>query len=78
MSGTHANVDGSTIKPSQKEILHDINLDSELTFEDHVNFICTKAGQKLYAQIAPLIHLKQKRNIMRAFFESQFGYCPLT
>ena len=36
MSGTHANVDASTIKPSKKEILHDINLDSELTFEVHI------------------------------------------
>ena len=39
---THANVDGSMIKSSQKEILLGINLDSELKFEDHVNFICKK------------------------------------
>ena len=41
MSGTetaHANVDGSMIKSSQKEILLGINLDSELKLEDHVNF----------------------------------------
>ena len=40
MSGTettYANVDGSMIKSSQKEILLGINLDSELKFEDHVN-----------------------------------------
>ena len=52
MSGTettHANVDGSMIKSSQKEILLGINLDSELKFEDHVNFMCKKASQKLYA-----------------------------
>ena len=30
------------IKSSQKEILLGINLDSELKFEDHVNFICKK------------------------------------
>ena len=82
MSGTettHAIVDGSTIKCSQKEILLGINLDSELKFEDHVNFICKKASQKLYAlaRIAPFMDLKQRRNIMKAFFEFQFGYCPL-
>ena len=33
---THANVHGSMIKSSQKEILLDINLDRELKFEDHV------------------------------------------
>ena len=75
MSGTettHANVDGSMIKSSQKEILLGINLDSELKFEDHVNFMCKKASQKLYAlaRIAPFIDLKQRRNIMKAFAES--------
>ena len=52
MSGietTHTNVDGSMIKSSQKEILLGINLDSELQFEDHVNFMCKKANHKLYA-----------------------------
>ena len=82
MSGTettHANVDGSMIKSSQKEILLDINLDSELKFEDHVNFMCKKASQKLYAlaRIAPFMDLKQRRNIVKAFVESQFRYCPL-
>ena len=76
---THANVDGSMIKSSKKEILLGINLDSELKFEDHVNFMCKKASQKLYAvaRIAPFMDLKQRRNIMKAFVESQFGYCPL-
>ena len=31
----HANVDGSMLKSSQKEILLGINLYSELKFEDH-------------------------------------------
>ena len=67
------------IKSSQKEILLSINLDSELKFEDHVNFMCKKASQKLYAvaRIAPFMDLKQRRNIMKAFVESQFGCCPL-
>ena len=41
--------------------------------------MCKKASQKLYAlaQIAPFMDLKQRRNIMKAFVESQFGYCPL-
>ena len=81
MSGTettHANVDGSMIKSSQKEILLAINLDSELKFKDHVNFMCKKASQRLYTlgRIAPFMDLKQRRN-MKAFVESQFGYCPL-
>ena len=76
---THANIDGSMIKSSQKEILLGITLDSELKFEDHVNFIFKKATHKLYdlSRIAPFIDLKQRRNIIKAFLESEFGYCPL-
>ena len=76
---SHANVVGCMMKSSQKEMLLGINLDSELIFEDHVNFMCKIANQKLYAlsRIAPFMDLKQRRNIMKAFVESQFGYCPL-
>ena len=64
----HANVEVSMINSSQKEILLGINLDSELKFKDHVNFMCKKASQKLYvlAGIAPFMDLKQRRNIMKA------------
>ena len=57
---THANVDCSMIKSSQKEILLDINLDSELKFEDHVNFMHKKSSQKLYAlaRIVPFMGLR--------------------
>ena len=58
MSGTettHVNVNGSMIKSRQKEILLGINLDSELKFDDHVNFMCKKASQKFYA-LARLHH----------------------
>ena len=75
---TLANSDDSVIKPSQKETLLDLNVDSELKLEDHVYYMCRKVRQKLYAlaQIAPFMDLKQRRN-MKAFIESQFGYCPL-
>ena len=45
-----------------------------------MSILCVKkASQKLYAlaRIAPFMDLKQRRNIMKAFVESQFGYCPL-
>ena len=77
MSGTettHANVDGSMIKSNQKEVLLDIDLDSELKLE--LSFLCKKASQK-HARISSFIDLKQRRNIMKTFVESQFVYCPL-
>ena len=51
MSGTETNqenINGFMIKSSQKEIILSMNLDSELNFEDHVNFMRKKASQKLY------------------------------
>ena len=70
MSGTetaHANVDGSMIKSSQKEILLGIHLHSELKFEYHVNFKCKKASQKLYALAqfgyCPLIWMFHSRGL---------------
>ena len=76
---THTNVDGAIIKSKQKEILLGINLDDELKLECHVNFMCKKASQQLYAlsRIAPFMDLKQRRNIMKAFVESKFGCCLL-
>ena len=45
---THANIDDSIIKSSQKETLLDINLDREMKFEDHVKFICKRSSQKFH------------------------------
>ena len=57
---THANVDSSINKSSQKEIILGINLYSELKCEDHVHFMCKKVSQKIYAfaRIAPFRDLK--------------------
>ena len=72
IEATNANADDSMIKSSQKEILHGINLNSELKSEDYVNFMCKKASKKLYAlaRITPFMDLKQRRNIMKAFVQS--------
>ena len=44
-----------------------------------MEIMCKKAIQKIYAlaRIVPFMDLKQRRNIMKAFVESQFGYCLL-
>ena len=44
-----------------------------------MSILCVKKQAKLYvlARITPFMDLKQTRNIMRAFVESQFGCCPL-
>ena len=58
MSGTettHANVDDSKIRSTQKEILLGINLDSKLKFEVHVN-LCVKKPAKNFMCLPELHH----------------------
>ena len=56
-----------------------ITIDSNLTFENHINNICKRASQKLNApaRVAPYMNMQKKRIIMKSFVTSQFGYCPL-
>ena len=62
-----------------KEILLQITIDRDLKFDEHVNNLCKKACQNLNAlvRLAPVMNVDKKRMIMKAFMESQFGYCPL-
>ena len=57
----------------------EILIDSELSFDQHISFISSKASKKLHApgRIATLMSLKKYRTLMKAFIESQFNYCPI-
>ena len=72
-------IDGSSIETNTKEVLLGIAIDKDLKFDDHVNNLCKKACQKLnaLAGLAPYMNVEKRRIIMKAFIESQFGYCPL-
>ena len=54
-------------------------IDSNLTFENHINNICKRASQKLnaLARVAPYMNIQKRRIIMKSFVTSQFGYCLL-
>ena len=67
------------IESEDEEVLPDITIDSNLTFENHINNICKKVSQKLnaLARIAPYMNLQKRRTIMKSFVTSQFSYCPL-
>ena len=56
-----------------------IQIDSKLTFNDHMDNICSKASQKLNAlsRLCALIPFHRRKVLMQAFFNSQFSYCPL-
>ena len=73
------NIDDHAIISDNKNELLGINLDSKLSFEDHINNLFKKARQKLNAlgRIAPYMCLKKRKTVMKAHIISQFVYCPL-
>ena len=72
-------IDGHEIFNSEHVKLLGITIDNELKFNKHVSNLCKKASQKLHAlcRISQYMSMGQKRLIMKAFIQSQFGYCPL-
>ena len=72
-------IDGHKILNKKSEKLLGIKFDSKLNFDIHVSELCSKASQKLHAlsRIANYMRIKQRKNIMKSFINSQFGYCPL-
>ena len=54
-------------------------IDNKLNFEEHVNSLCNKANKKLTAliRLVKFLSFEKKRNLLKAFIESQFKYCPL-
>ena len=73
-----ANGDNNYTESEKDQVLLGITIDSNLTFENHINNICKRVSQKLnaLAKVAPYINIQKRRIIMKSFVTSQFGYCP--
>ena len=56
-----------------------VTIDQKLNFSEHVRNLCKKASMKLHAlaRVSKYMSMNKRRIIMKAFIESQFGYCPL-
>ena len=69
----------SRIWESEKQKLLGVTIDKHLKFEEHIVKQCKKAGQKLsaLARVCNILNQERRRTLMKAFIESQFGYCPL-
>ena len=76
----HVNIGTTQIENSKYQKLLGFNIDSKLTFEDHINRICKKTSAKLNAlsRISYYLDPLKRRLLLNAFFTSQFNYCPLT
>ena len=64
---------------SRKEKLLGVTVDRGLTFKDHIENLCKKAGAKVtaLARLVKIVSREKKKILMAAFIESQFCYCPL-
>ena len=76
---TSININGSVIKNSNSEKLLGITIDSDFTFEEHVNTLCPKASLKLHSlsRISQYLSQHKKWILFKAFITLQFKYCPL-
>ena len=76
----HVNVGTEQIENGKCQKLLGINIDSKLTFEDHIYRICKKASAKLdvFCRISYYMDPLKRRLLMNVFFTSQFNYFPLT
>ena len=79
VENVHVNIGTSQIKNSDCERLLGINIYCKLSFENHINQICSKARAKIkaLARIAPFLNKRKRKLLMNAFFKCQFSYCPL-
>lgn len=78
-NGIKIKVDDEIIECKNSVKLLGITLDNKLNLNDHVSKLCKKAGQKLHAlaRVSNFMSQDKLRILMKAFIESQFGYCPL-
>ena len=67
------------IMGSESVKLLGIIIDNKLNFNEHISKLCKKVSQKIHAlaRIANFMSTEKLRKIMKAFIDSQFGYCPL-
>ena len=56
----------------------EVNIDSKLNFDMHIESILNSAGRKLtvLVRMSNIIALPKLRVLIKSFFESQISYCP--
>ena len=76
---TDVSIGDASLTTSTKETLLGILIDSDLSFDQHVSSICSKATKKLHAlgRIASFMSFEKLRTLMKAYIEPQFNYFSL-
>ena len=73
------NIENFIIKSSNAEVFLGATIDGNLSFNEHVTYLCATANRKLDAlsRASKFMSLKKRRILMKSFIISQFSYCPL-
>ena len=73
------NIGGNVIESEDNQVLLGITINSNLSFNKHINNLCKKASakQNALAKISDYMNLLKCRITMKSFMISQFDYCPL-
>ena len=74
------NIGETKIWESNKQKLLGVVIDRNLNFNEYVFNLCKKADRKLSVLVRFLDYMsfEKRKFLLKAFVESQFGYCPLT
>ena len=74
-----SNNDNNLTESEKEQVLLGITIDSNLSFEEHINNLCKKASQTLnaLARISGYMDIQKRRTLLKSSNTSQFGYCPL-
>ena len=73
-----ANIGWSKTWECGKQKLLGIVIHRNLRFDEYILSQCKKSGRKLsvLVRICIFMTIERRRMLMKAFIESQFGYCP--
>ena len=72
-------IDEKVITSSENVTLLGLEVDSKLTFDEHISKLCNKSAGQLNAlcRIRHLIGLEERKILINSFIYSNFNYCPL-
>ena len=75
-----ATIGETKIWESNKSKRLGVVIGGNLNFDEYVFDLCKKASRKLsvLARLSNYMSFEKRKILLKAFVESQFGYCPLT
>ena len=72
-------INNVTLKPMEEVKLLGVIIDRKLSFTNHINRLCTKAGQhnNAMARLSNVLNENAKNQLFQTFILSHFNFCPI-